>query len=632
MGNLTIGLVNLPQVRPLLADHGMTVVSGDSFSEAVTAIRTHVRTVSMDVVLLVGDDSSTPAQAGAWLRGMAARVPAVVVNLQGANGLGEVVGLRAVLDTPATWGQLLEALTGSSEGAASATVEVTGAVTVEEPDAGATGAAVEPAGGDAEDPWAVDFDIDDLPSAQAVQSPTGDDLTDYATATAGQDEEEDPWSSEEVTGHAPEPVFVEEPAPAPVVEPPAAVGELGEDVEDALEEFDFDDEPGTTKAAPAPAQPDPPAAAPVIPGPIPAAIPDDKSAQLTAATELPAGYGSPIHTSPSQPQPAPAAAAVEPAAVGTVDDFEDILSQAADERHLRRTQTHPGDRPLGQVIICSARNGGVSKSTTSTVLAQYAGDHGPEGWRVALLDFNIGQGDVRGYLSLRRAPIPTVVDAARVDDISDILVSPTTLNEYRRGRPPLSFGLVAGTSSNITRAEADLVTPALLRDIVADLRTKANLVIIDTETIDEPDQTGYWDELFLPLIRDGAWLLMISTSSTESVNNARDWLEHQQRDGSLTRDRVMLLFNRVPEGSIDAINTIAGRMANLGHHIGTMAEDDEVDYTQKAGEVPSELDAYAPVAASVLRHVTRLESFDPDAYTQEPSGFFGRLLRRGGKK
>lgn len=657
MGNLTIGLVNLPQVRQLLTDSGFDVVSGDTFAEAVGAVRNHVRTKSMDIVLLVGDSEEAPQQAAAWLRGIAARVPAVVVNLSGAIGLGQVPGLRSVIDTPAVWSEVVKAITGSGEGAAAATVQPDGRVHVEAaasgPDPVPDVAADDPF---ADDPWAVDdFGADlDPPAAAAV---------DPVTVVPSLGEEEDPWASEEVTGGAAAPVYTgPEPAadPTPGVEVPQAGAlevEEGDDPDDddddELEDFDFDTdtpsaapqpepapvpEPQPERVVPRPEVTDPapwPGERPTIPGPIPQPLPAQESAPLPAGYTDPAvtaGFGeqepaaAPAPVVPPPPAPAP----VVQHAPSTRDDILDML-QPTDRSTHHGPHGDPQGR-LGHVIICTARNGGVSKSTTSTVLAQYAGDHGPDGWRVALVDYNIGQADVRGYLSLGRAPIPTIVDAGRTGGATDVLVPPPTLNTYRKGRPPLSFALVAGTPSTITREEVELVTPTLMRDVIADLRTRADLVVIDTETIDEPDQTGYWEGVFLPLIREGAWLLMISSSSTESVRNMRDWLTHRQQEGQLTRDRVMLMFNRVPDGSIDAINEIAARMSNLGHHIGTMAEDEEIDYTQKAGEVPSEVDTYAPVAAAILRHVTGRPEFDPDMYDTKSEGLLSRLFRRGGKR
>lgn len=370
------------------------------------------------------------------------------------------------------------------------------------------------------------------------------------------------------------------PAPAPVPVP-APVDSTGANDE---EEFDFD-----------------------TPSPAPA---------LDTPSEPAAG------TSQALPPPIPEIAPV-PAPL-SVDDLTATLAGATEPS---AAFTGPTGNRHGKVVIVMGARGGVGKSTTALNLAQYAAEHGPDGFRVALVDANRGQGDLRTYLRIPTAPLPTVYDAARAQESARALATPEQVGSYREDRwGRVHFALAAAPPADV--ADPAVVTASVYADVIAHARTVADLVVVDTQIHEAYDTSQLWDKVMIPLLASGAWCLAITDTTTPGVRNLAQRLTSLAENHSITRDRILLAFNKVPDADQEAVEAMAPRMSSLGHFVGSIAFDEGIGAAFKAGRLTHDHDGYAPVLTTCLHAVTGLSQFDPARLqTPPPPSLLTKLLR-----
>ncbi|EQD50517.1 hypothetical protein B1A_13417, partial [mine drainage metagenome] len=109
----------------------------------------------------------------------------------------------------------------------------------------------------------------------------------------------------------------------------------------------------------------------------------------------------PLRSTPSRP-PEPVTLTV-PAPPRRVDIPESLFTQAR--------PSAPTNERRGKVVAVFAGKGGVGKSTSMLSLAERAATVVP-GLRVITIDANRGQGDLRTFLKLDDAGLPSIYDAA----------------------------------------------------------------------------------------------------------------------------------------------------------------------------------------------------------------------------
>ena len=93
------------------------------------------------------------------------------------------------------------------------------------------------------------------------------------------------------------------------------------------------------------------------------------------------------------------------------------------------------------------------------------------------------------------------------------------------------------------------VTPAAYRSVLAAARDRADLVVVDTQIVEDGvDTTGLIDELLVPALRDGGWGLAVADTSAAGLTNTLDRVRAVHRAG-VPPDRLMALLSRVPRTS-----------------------------------------------------------------------------------
>ncbi len=435
-------------------------------------------------------------------------------------------------------------------------------------------------------------------------SPAADPV--FTAPAAGEHHsDEDPWGDEP----APEtPVFVAPPVePDPESEPvftapPVEAEPVGEDpwVEPVPETPVF--------VAPAVDEPEPdkvpvftaPTGEEVQPEPAPTVAPSPVEPVFTAPPLQPVD-----ETEPEPDEDVFAAIATqqlhEARDSGVSTDGPYVQSPGGELVPVSRTGhlvTGSPDQGQGQVVVSWAAKGGTGKTSASCSLAQHAAERG---LRVILIDANMGQGDIRTYLRIGMASLPSVYNYAVTGDIRQTLISPVTLTEARDlKQTPLRFGLITAPPAHL--ADESVVTPEVYMRLVADARAMCDLVVIDTQIVEAKDSSGMVDRFLLPLLASGAWGMCSTDVSSSGVTNTLSRLKKFAAHG-VPRERQLSFLNRVPNNLSFYQDGLAAAISEHSVFLGVCYADTAIPERQNAGGLPVEVPQFAKFMGAVLGNV-----------------------------
>ena len=340
-------------------------------------------------------------------------------------------------------------------------------------------------------------------------------------------------------------------------------------------------------------------------------------------------------------EPAPAGDAAGPGAAhwpgGPADDDDpggpgtpaaDDPWAVFDAAPAPRPATRPGHRAhdrRADVLFVFSGKGGVGKTSVALALAQRAGRH----LRVVLMDANRGQGDIRTYLRLGGSSLPTVWAAAATGDPARAIVPPDALTAARHQRlQELRFALVMAPHGD--QVDPAAVTPDAYRRVLAAARDRADLVVVDTQIVEDGlDTTGLIDELMVPALRAGGWGLAVADTSAAGLTNTLERVRAVHRAG-VPSDQLMAVLSWVPadftRAQIAAVAELVGRHTTfLGHIPATPALQNAINL----GRVEYRDPALAPVLDLALHRVTGDPAFQPAAPVGQPRRW---RLRIGGRR
>lgn len=225
---------------------------------------------------------------------------------------------------------------------------------------------------------------------------------------------------------------------------------------------------------------------------------------------------------------------------------------------------------MGYVCTIAGGKGGVGKTTTAINLATAAAD----GRDVVLLDADLGMANVGAMLGLE--PSTT---------LHDVLADEATLEDALVD-DAAGPAVVVGRQDLEAYAEAD---PAGLRDVVADLRAAADLVVIDTGA-------GLSHDGLLPLgLADG--ILLVTTPDDVAVRNTAKTAALAARvDGSVIG---VVVTRATADTDVDAIAEALGQPV-----VGVVPDDpgvaDRPPIVRRSPDAPA-ADAYRRLAAGIER-------------------------------
>jgi intein/homing endonuclease len=223
----------------------------------------------------------------------------------------------------------------------------------------------------------------------------------------------------------------------------------------------------------------------------------------------------------------------------------------------------------------------VHNSTMALSLGELASSLG---LRAVVVDANRGQGDLRKYLRVNQAYLPSVVDAAASGDPMRAITTPERLAAARpAGLPVPSFATVlAPTDSQV---DPSLITPAVYREVLAAVREIADIVIVDTQIVEAADVGGMVDNFMIPELLGGAWGLGISDPSVGADNLLRRLYMFAARH--IGPERLMIALNRVEPSSGLNQEAMARLVQPYATWMGSVGMDPSIVTAFESGAVPS---------------------------------------------
>jgi len=140
-----------------------------------------------------------------------------------------------------------------------------------------------------------------------------------------------------------------------------------------------------------------------------------------------------------------------------------------------------------------------------------------------LIDMNRGRGDIRKFLRLIGAPLPSVYDAALRGDPRLAIITPDRLTAARHVRLD-NLGFALAMAPPETMLDTDQVNAGVYRDVIEEGRTVADLVIVDPQIVEAVDTSELIDDVVIPALAKDAWALAISDVFMASVDNLKSRL------------------------------------------------------------------------------------------------------------
>lgn len=665
MNTSRIGFIGLPEVATRFEDEGFSVVTGETVIASAQAIRRAIseRSDSESPLPVIVEDQHQSGLAGLLTRLQRAAGAIVVVRS------GEGILPRDWFDIP-----LESTLLEYAKAAGLDADESLGLLAVQ-----ADGSIIETEPAVEDEPGLDDIDFDEPDSLDGLDSIDFDE-PETAPASAPAAEEVDPAPAPTEEEEDP----FEDPAPAPAPAPQPSLSDEVFDAAPAAEDSRFD------RPSPAPARPVSPTVGPenvdldsempegaigrpeVAPAATGRTISRREEAELSPSARereiaeadapgRPSDGGStgrrrrvvtapPV--SPSEDEREIARDTGDFLDEIVQDDDPDYSSDLEDDedddedlflgRNARRTARARARSSRGRapVIINGAGKGGVGKTSITIAEGQRAASRGR--MDVCVIDMNRGQGDVSGFLKLRRSDLPTIFEAAQIGDITKAFISPSRLEAARGDNVErIEFTLVSAPRAKHAEASRSVVTDRVYRQVIDYARDNFDLVIIDTQIVESTDTSGLIEGVVVPLLTEGAYLVGITDQSRTGTDNLVDHIlrrfpEIGERDhgGAITSRNFMTVVNRLSR-DVDSAG-FERKFGKMSHFAGAIPHDDRVRDLMNAGQVPHDLPSVARVLDSVLYRVTGDDEFHPDATSgrddeeegAEKVGLFRRLFGR----
>lgn len=412
----------------------------------------------------------------------------------------------------------------------------------------------------------------------------------------------------------PQPPLVQQ---APVVYPPQPTSPTGVPI------FELDDEPAPT---PWP-QSQPPQAYPPVPEQT-NAWPQPPAQTPVPAVPQPAPQPPEYQPVPQAPAFPPQLPAYDPAprapgwntwqGTPNQNQFEVTTDSSTFGQNNFGTGADYVEPQPSKVFISFAGKGGVGKSNMALALAECCAS---VGMRVALVDMNRGQGDVRIWLKLQDQNVPTIYNAAISGNIDDGILTPDMLTERRsRNLPALGFALVLAPPPEL--ADPAIVTTDVYRKTIEYLTTKVDLVIVDTQIIEAQDVSGLHTDLVIPLLRSGAHALGITDMSPPGLNNLLATVKRFATYG-IDREATMLMVNMAETFDEKDRDTLDKLFSAYSVFAGAAGRDLQFKAKIDQGVIDVESATFRPLLNRVLLKATGNPAFEKQPEAKK-SGFFRR--------
>lgn len=349
--------------------------------------------------------------------------------------------------------------------------------------------------------------------------------------------------------------------------------------------------------------------------------PDERMTQLPppVGPEAPEPVPSPPVTMPA-PSPVPASALTESPAMSPAIAVPRAQSPApAPIPATAHAAAYPppgfsGSGPRATTVLVAAGKGGVGKTTSAIMLAELAARRG---LRAVLVDTNRGQADVRKYLKLSSAALPTVLDGVQDPQAAILMPAQFAAARQQLRLDGLNFAVALGPPPDYA-APAYVPAWAYSR-VIATAQMMADIVIVDTQII-EAARTDLWNEMLIPLLLSGGWLVGITDASSPGVSNLADRLAELGNAG-VSSARTLVVASGHAVFTEDDSTFFQSRFARLGAFAGATGDDPRFAEDMDFGRINGS-PLVDPVMNAILDRVLGVpavrESFATPAEQPEP--------------
>ena len=354
-----------------------------------------------------------------------------------------------------------------------------------------------------------------------------------------------------------------------------------------------------------------------------------RSAPRDSAALAPAPDPTPFVSSPVAPdltdilEAEPEMPANPPPTKAHVTPTPSRREDSAESMFTRTRPTTSTNERRAKVVFVFAGKGGVGKSTTTISLAERAATV-VSGLRVIAVDANRGQGDMRTFLKLDGAAVPSIYDAAvsrNPDVFRDVLINPKRLSGHRVDRAPIHIGVILSPEKD--QSDPSVVTSQVYAKAIEYAKTKADLVFIDTQIVESFDTSGIIDDVIVPSLLDGAWGLGLADSSTPGVQNLM-WVLNNFVERGVSTSRLMVALNKVAHDSLIDAGAMSQYVERYATWMGIVATDPLVERTLNLGELPGSSSVratpeFTALLDRVLFHITGITAFSQISNNAPPS-------------
>ena len=261
-----------------------------------------------------------------------------------------------------------------------------------------------------------------------------------------------------------------------------------------------------------------------------------------------------------------------------------------------------GADKLGDAIILYGGKGGVGRTTLALLLSQRASEAGQ---RVIFVEMKAGFSDVRAYLHLGDPTLPTVEVASTEGREPEAVIPEGRLNAARRGDlGPIGFAAILAAPATMPR---DAVAAAYARAI-AYARSRADLVVVDTQIPDQDDDLQLTGTVIMPAILAGAWCLGITDASTPGQEDLLERTKDCVSRG-VSRHRLLLAYNQAPFLTAEGLDLVSSGFDEYGTFVGAAGGDHALASAMNDGGLPTSNPAVSELLDSVLFRVTGTDEF-----------------------
>lgn len=294
------------------------------------------------------------------------------------------------------------------------------------------------------------------------------------------------------------------------------------------------------------------------------------------------------------------------------------------------------------MIFVSGAKGGIGKTTFARQLAITAASYG---YRTVLIDGDLGQNNVPKFLkmNIKGYNVPTISDFAHQNlDVEDIILTADVIDSYRpQQSTPMPDNLSVVLSPERDDVRIGDVKAHHYSRVIADARERFDMVIFDSQIMKSTDEFRITRNVIIPEVRDNTALFLGLTDASDA---AMDDLVSRIRwlvDEGVDRRRVLFALNRMP-----VVGTATKRVdqamrqkahGTIGIYLGIVNDDKGIWTRTNAGEPDLHNTQIDSVVYETLFRATGNQAFEktfehaeietPHQGVKKP-GFFARMLGR----